>query len=481
VRRLGLAGAHLVVAVSGGPDSIALALGLAELARDLDLRLHLAHLDHRLRAGSGEDATFVAELARHLRLPSTIESVEVAALARSRGEGLEEAGRHARYRFLARIREEVAADAVAVGHTADDQTETRLLHLARGSGLRGLVGMAEDSRVPVPGGSAVRVVRPLLGVTRAETVRFGQVRGVGARLDPSNFDRSFARNRMRADVVPALRTINPRVDAALDRLARAAADAEDVVEAELDRRIEGAVAVSEGCWRLKRATWTALPAALRRAALRRAGEAVRREGSAELDAAAIERGLAAADGHAGRALDWPGGRRLRVERDGIVVEVTPAADPSPPAERVVRSDGPLPIRDLPESLRLGESASLRSRPRIGRCGRADRRHVDLDRTKLGDRPLVVRARRPGDWLAPEGMTGRKKLQDLLVDTGVPRSQRDRVPLVAAGSDLVWVVGLRRDRRFLADANSRDVLCLTVDEPPTDVDEEDALCRTSPMT
>jgi tRNA(Ile)-lysidine synthase len=227
--------APIVLAVSGGPDSMALLHGAHRLARDGTRAwpLVVAHLDHGLRATSEADASHVAQLAHDLGLPFHGERADVAALARDEGRSIEDAGRQARYRFLQRVADETAASAlIATAHTADDVAETVLLRIARGSGLRGLRG------IPARRG---RVIRPLLGERRATLRAALDAAGIGYLEDPTNLDPAAAdRNRVRHEVLPALEQLNPRAVDALQRLGRLAADDDDALDAmaaaELTRR-----------------------------------------------------------------------------------------------------------------------------------------------------------------------------------------------------------------------------------------------------
>ncbi|MDQ2941552.1 MAG: tRNA lysidine(34) synthetase TilS [Chloroflexota bacterium] len=219
-------GAALLLAVSGGPDSMALMQGAARLGR---WRLSVAHLDHGLRPDSAADASFVTDAAAALDLSCTVRRTDVAALAAGRGRSLEEVGREARYRFL----EEVATGDVliATAHTADDSAETILLNLVRGSGLTGASGIPQRRG---------RVVRPLIGERRASLRRALDEAGIAYRLDPTNDQLDAARNRVRHEVMPALERLNPAAVEALTRFGRLAADDDALLDgiaaAELTRR-----------------------------------------------------------------------------------------------------------------------------------------------------------------------------------------------------------------------------------------------------
>ena len=212
--------ATLLLAVSGGPDSMALLHGAATLvatgARRWQLRV--AHLDHALRPESAADAAFVAEVAASLRIPVTVERQDVGALARQSRIGIEEAGRHARYAFFDTVAPPDAL--IATAHTADDAAETVLLNLMRGSGLNGARG------IPARRG---RLIRPLLGARRA--VLRAQLDGAGLayRLDASNVDPAFLRNRVRAELLPVLEELRPGAVESLSRFARLAGDDEELL------------------------------------------------------------------------------------------------------------------------------------------------------------------------------------------------------------------------------------------------------------
>ncbi len=224
-------GASIVLAVSGGPDSMAMLHAAAHLVGSVarHWQLAVAHLDHCLRPDSADDATFVTDAAAALSLPTEVRRTDVAALARSEGRSIEDAGREARYRFL----DQVAPDGalIATAHTADDAAETVLMNLMRGSGLAGVRG------IPPRRG---RVIRPLLGERRATLRALLDAAAIDYRLDPSNDDPAFLRNRIRGELLPILEDLRPGAVDRIGQFARLAADDDallgEIAAAELARR-----------------------------------------------------------------------------------------------------------------------------------------------------------------------------------------------------------------------------------------------------
>ncbi|MDD5590302.1 MAG: tRNA lysidine(34) synthetase TilS, partial [Dehalococcoidales bacterium] len=213
----------LLVAVSGGPDSVCLLHILLRLKDELGIRLHLAHLNHQLRGNESEDdARYVDEMARQIGIPATVERGDVARHQAEKRISLEEASREVRYTFLAETARSVGADRVAVGHTSDDNVETILMHLVRGTGITGLQGLKPYLKWRMAGGD-LAVIRPLLTVSRRETTGYCQEHELKPKTDTSNFSLSPLRNKIRHQLLPLLRSYNPRIEQAILRTARIAA------------------------------------------------------------------------------------------------------------------------------------------------------------------------------------------------------------------------------------------------------------------
>lgn len=266
------AGGRLVVAVSGGPDSMCLADALIALKADVTL----AHLNHQLRGADADaDAAYVRAFAAARGVPCVVDTQDVAALAQARNQSIELAAREARYAFLARAAAEAGAPdsaaVVAVAHNADDQAETVLLRLVRGTGIEGLRAMAPSA--PLPGAPAITLLRPLLRVTRADIEQYCADLELQPRHDASNVSLEHTRNRVRHELLPLLQQFNPGVKQVLARLADSAAADLDIVAFATRQAFDAIATVGDAGITVDRAAWRALPEGLQRAVLR---EGVRR-------------------------------------------------------------------------------------------------------------------------------------------------------------------------------------------------------------
>jgi tRNA(Ile)-lysidine synthase len=449
---------RVVVGVSGGADSTALLLILARLAPRLGMELRAAHFDHRLRgkAAARREREFLARLADSLGVPLLTGEGDVRAHARDRRLGLEEAARELRYAFLARAARENGARSVAVGHTADDQVETVLMHILRGSGLTGLAGMLPRSPWPVAADDSdgLSLLRPLLTVRRQETEAYCREMGWQPLEDSTNRSPRYRRNRLRHRLLPLLREYNPRLDDALLRLASAVALERQALAETAAEKLAALGSSEGGAARLSLSGLRSLPAGLRLQVLRlAAGQVlgnVQDIGTRHLRAMAD-----AADKTAGTRLDLPRRLGLRVEYGSLVLFSMDeeAVDALPDGETALAVPGRTAVG------RWLFDASVES-PAESALSASDEWEVSMNVDALiGD--LRVRRRRRGDRFRPLGLAGEKKLQDLLVDAKVPRDRRDAVPVVCDAHGIVWVAGQRLAERVRVTASTRRVLRLRV--------------------
>lgn len=457
-RREGLftSGGRLLVAVSGGPDSVALLHLLVRLAPELGLELGVAHFDHGLRGEeSRADAEFVADLARRLRLPYHQGCGQVRDAARRDQVSLQMAARKLRLQFLQDTRRGHGYARLALGHTADDQVELFWLRLLRGAGLEGLKGMWPAT----PEG----LVRPLLAVGKAVLLAWLDQEALPYRLDASNLSRAYLRNRVRLDLLPHLtRGYNPRLAQTIWRTQSLLQDDERLLArdtaAAWDRVAEELAA---DCFALDLNRFFHLPPALQRRVLR-AGVA-RLGADVSLTAPQVASLLALAGSERSGGLISLGkqGENVQVAKAGAVLHIM-AALPDPPREATLLPECPAEVESpagwrWQMSRRAHRSGDPWPPPEVAWLNPA---RVSL--------PMTVRTWQPGDRFWPQGAPGPKKLQDFLVDAKIPRWLRPHIPLVAAAGEIVWVAGVRIADPVKLLPDSREILEITVAPANADV-------------
>lgn len=409
-------GERVLVGVSGGADSVALLRVLLSLSEALRISVHVAHVDHGLRADAAQDAAFVTRLGATFDVPVTTVAVDVP-----RTGSLEDAARRARHAALERLASEIGASHIALGHTADDQAETVMMRLLQGAGPRGLAAIP-----PVRG----RIVRPLIETRRAVIIETLQHLGQDWRDDPSNADRRFLRNRLRHDVLPLVAATAPDVVDALCRLARLGRATIDTVESAASEALTRIGTRGVDDVTLPLADLKALPADVAADVLRQAAGALGRRTPLR---AWAHRGLA-------RVLGDPPPRRsfrlggVRVDVGSGRVRLGGAAAPTLTA-RALAVPG---VTALPEIARALVAryvdASGYDIPRSA-CAAA----FDADRLAM---PLTVRARRRGDRFVTFGGPERR-LKHVLIGAKIPRWRRASVPIIENADGIAWVVGVRR--------------------------------------
>ncbi|MFY9942602.1 MAG: tRNA lysidine(34) synthetase TilS [Desulfobacterales bacterium] len=454
-------GESVLVAVSGGADSICLLHVLLALAPEYGLRLGVAHLHHGLRGEAADrDARFVADLARRCNLPVFLGTADVRGLKQQRRLCLEEAARHARYDFLAHIARQHHFSKIAVGHQQDDNVELTLMFLIRGSGARGAGG--------IPPVRENRIVRPLIDTKREDILSYLKANGLDCISDATNQDNVFLRNRIRLQLLPALaKDYNPRIREALARFARVTRAEDDWLES-LTAPILKAVclAQSDTSMTLSVEALRSLHPAAQRRVLRGCLETVK--GSLRrITFEHIEAVLALASNGARRgSLDLPD--RIRVQRSPDRLQVSLAQKPL----RTLTPDSPVaPTKDFnyPVPDPVSETVSI-ALPEIR--GRLEFRRISSEKVPTTRHaggfvaffaidalsfPLTIRNVRPGDRFTPFGMAGRQKVHRFFIKQKIPRESRIRYPLLLSGTKIIWVAGLRMDQTARLTPGTRRVL------------------------
>ena len=453
-------GDRAVAAVSGGPDSVAM-LHLLVRIRDAGgtgWRIDVAHLHHGIRGADADaDADFVAQLADALGLPFHLGETDVPAIRRREGGSIETVARRERYAFLERVARRIGSTRIAVAHHADDQAETVLFRALRGAGLRGLAGI--PVRRPLAYGSEIEIVRPLLGAARAEIMDYLAQNGLDYRVDRTNLTPIAERNRLRLDVLPRLEDQSSGVRDELIRLGAMAGSLDARLRALAQGMLdEMAEARPDALW-LRVERMAQIPAALRAVVVREALDRTLGRPSSVAQSH-LDRAVALFRGAGSGVLQLP--RGLRVSREQDVVRFYVESDLSPPAafEGVLSPAGETVIQGTSFRAETIDGGPAEFRAFVG-TKTCWQEMFDLDRLRM---PLSVRTRRPGDRFRPLGLGGEKKLHDFFIDRRVPRSMRDRVPLVVADHRPVWIVGYAIDDRAGVNESTTRLLKLTAQHP-----------------
>mgnify|MGYP003977718831 CR=1 FL=1 len=402
------AGATLVVALSGGPDSTALLAGLAALRQSHQFKLIAAHVNHQIRPdSSASDQKAAAEIAKSLNADFTTVDIDVPALAAVNGVSIESAARTFRYKELNKIVVENKAFGVVTGHNNDDQAETVLQHAARGSGLKGISGMRFNSRLTIPDEKIdVTVLRPMLDTPRSLIEKYCENLNLSIVTDESNASREYTRNKIRLDVLPALNEAIPEATRSLSRLAKNAKDDLEIVDWVVNRILMRAYDVHTGH-------------------------------SLNLERTHVAKMSELLEGQSGTSIELPNQVVFFVDKDEFGYRSANDDDCPFPSELISEKLA------LPGTTELGNgmaiTAEIIDRPERLDAGSA---HITFATPELSSHSLMLRNRNNGDRFQPLGMSPKAKLQDFFVGAGVPERWRDRVPIIDSDQGIVWVAGYR---------------------------------------
>ncbi|NWF53978.1 MAG: tRNA lysidine(34) synthetase TilS [Syntrophaceae bacterium] len=435
-------GDRVVVAVSGGADSVALLHALWEIRNDYHLSLIVAHLDHGLRPEGEKETLWVGKMAGKLGIPFHRDRVDVRSFQKERSLTLQEAARELRYSFLQGVLRKTRAGKIALGHTADDQAESLIIRFLRGSGTRGLSGIP-----PVREGI---YIRPLIETWREEVEDYLGARKIAYLTDPSNQSLQYLRNRVRHELIPLLQQYNPRIRQNLVQMADLFRAEEEFWTKHLEEKFPGIVrSRRKGTLSLDIPSLVRQPIPVRLRCLRRAVETVqgnlRRVSLSHIWAIqALTEGP-----EPNKTLRLPQG--LAVTRAYNVLNLTLSQEQGAPFEYSVPGPGYVEIPEIGRGMRF----EVQSRKRKVLFEESPNVAL-LDFDDL-DFPLTIRTVCPGDRFQPLGMEGEKKVKDLFMDCKIPALHRKRVPLLFQGERLLWVTGIRIDHRARLKPETRRIL------------------------
>lgn len=435
-------GAPLVVAVSGGPDSMVL---LDALQKTLNNQLIVAHLNHQFRGDSARaDADFVRAEANKRGLVCVIREIDVPREMEETGRGAQETARSVRYQFLYEVAREHGALGVALGHNADDQAETILMRLIRGTGMYGLAGIPYKREH-----EGLLLIRPLLDVSRAEIMAYAESQGVPYVIDESNLSTKYFRNLTRLEIMPFLEQYNPQLATSLRQLGLIARDENSYLDQAAQAFVGDWVEELGETLVLDVGEFARLDRALQRRVVHLLLKTyrLRQEATYQSIEDVIKLAL---QPHPSKSLDLPGLKvyreyhnliwKLESNEEKVAYSYSLAI---PSTTYIEEIDKTLKIYTGYERLAEGPNLAV------------------FDRAKLANAPIIVRTRQAGDRLEPLGLGGSTKLKDLFINLKITQAERDRQPLILVGEDIIWLPGLRRSKHALVDENTAEYLYISL--------------------
>jgi tRNA(Ile)-lysidine synthase len=435
-----------ILGVSGGPDSVCLLHILHELREELEIRLVVAHYDHGLREKEDEAETrFVRRLASSMALP--FESEKASLLKEGITSSVEERARNARYAFFEKVKDRLDAQKIALGHNLNDQAETVLMRLLRGSGPSGLTG--------IPPFRAHTIIRPLIETRREEIESYLKARELPYVIDSSNLQTDYLRNKIRLELLPQLLEYQPRLIDHLGQLARIVGSdnkyletqAEDWVAREAEQKPEGDILVPAP-------PFIALPRPIRsrvtRHLLRKMGKNLRRIDYGHIESVY----MLAKSGMPQGILNLPNGLTVKRVYDKLAFM---AGDTDKTVEFYYRLDGvgTYYLEEIARSITLEEAERDVD---LSWPNQAWKAYLDADKLRY---PLILRTLKPGDRFVPLGMNGHKKIKDFFIDLKIPSEKRASTPILVSQDKPVWVCGYRIDDRFKVTSETKRILKVAI--------------------
>jgi tRNA(Ile)-lysidine synthase len=451
-------GDTIVVAVSGGPDSMALLHVLHYLAAPERYRLKLivAHVNHGFREESHEEAHMVARVAGELGLPCEMTKINMPAIIQHTGMNGQAAAREQRYAFLHHVAEQYGATHLALAHHADDQAETVMMRLIRGSGASGLAGMAIHRTE-----KKLELIRPFLRINKTDLMAYCDASGIAYAIDQSNDSRKYVRNQIRLDVLPFLGQYNQQITKALNRTADLLGADNDYLEQVAVERLQAIVKSDRGGYRLERKDFQGAHVALQRRFIKLILSYLAQKMDSDTDAfdydkiEAIRQGIIQT-----QPTTWKLDISEHIEciRAYEHIDFIHKHDSQDPASYLYRMEQASGEQSLPADnglLRwegIQQDSSLKSRLKPRHRYEA---YFDANSVKL---PLIVRNRRPGDRMRILGLNGTKKVQDIFIDDKIAPNLREQWPVITDATDtILWIPGIRRSSHAIVEEDTTQLL------------------------
>lgn len=441
IREQGLieTGDTVLVGLSGGPDSVCMLHILYTLRQELELTLCAVHVNHGIRGEAAEaDQAYAQRLCSRLNVPLAVYFYDIPSIAEEQCISTEDAGRRMRYQAFFEEKKKRGAQSIAVAHNQNDQAETVLMRIMRGTGVNGLGGMEYKRQDGV--------IRPVLDLTRREIEGYCEKHQLEPCVDKTNLEPVYTRNRIRLELIPYMQQqFNPGVISALCRLASIAREESSLIDNILSDALESHLKPGEkDDWYLSADILRNMKPALRKRAVQHIFEIMGLQqnlGFVHLSQA--ERLIEATETAESRTAEFP--RGFRMVRKGNLLhffQISQSLTQNSESngvlkEKLLKNDGTTDWKSLPDNVRC----------------------FDYSVVKKTGLPIVLRTRKPGDFIQPLGMQGRKKLQDYFVDKKIPKESRDDIPLVCLGREVIWIIGGQISEAYKVTRQSESILSL----------------------
>jgi tRNA(Ile)-lysidine synthase len=438
-------GDTVIIGVSGGADSLCLLHVLNTLKKELNINLYAAHLNHQFRGiEADQDAEFVEQICTDWDIPHTIRSFDVAAYAKEKGLSSEEAGREIRYKLFDEVKEAVNGNKIAVAQNLNDNVETILMRLIRGTGLEGLKGI-----------DAVRndIIRPLLDQDRQSIEAYCRQNNLEPRVDKTNLQPIYLRNKVRLELIPYLKQrFNPSIEEAVMRLGQVAREENSYLEQQTKELLRSIGQIKDDSIAIKVDNLKQLHPAMQKRLLRKAVESIA-ETLNGFEYKHFQGIIELFDKSTGAAIELPKDMKAYISYENLIISKK-IENTDKKCYYKLKYDYDNFIDEINEmlSVKFIKSGELSSVPKS-----FNTIYIDADKVK---HDLVVRNREQGDVFSPIGMKGSKKLKDYFIDKKIPREERDQILLLADGHEIVWILGSIISEKYKITSNTQNVIVLS---------------------
>ncbi len=437
-------GDRILLACSGGPDSLCMVHIFNRLAPKYDLKIFVAHIEHGIRGqASVDDALFVKNFCEQNNIPFYLKKVDACSYSAQHKLSLETGARILRYSFLNEMAQSLNCTSIAIAHNRGDQAETVLMHIIRGSGISGLSGIHPKTQ---------NIIRPLLACTRSDIEEYCQRYKLSPRHDFTNDETTYIRNSIRLKLLPFLRKYNPNIESTLSRTASLISEENDFITAYSTSIYNQITVKTDNKLLFPLDRFSGQHTAIKRRLIRLAVHSLCNN-IKDIENIHINSVLSLAQkAKTGSQINLPNGLKAYIEYNNLIIAL-------PHLPPIVKS-GPI-LLNIPGTVTLNAiDVSIMSEIIHSSQQEKSRNTCYIDTDKLSG-SLKIRFRKNGDSFCPKGMNGHKKLKDLFIDNKIPREQRDMIPIIYDDTGIVWVAGIQQDSRCIAAAAAKNIVKLTI--------------------